>query len=156
MPTAETSPGPIVIAYDGSSQAQAAIAEAARLFPDHRAVVVSAWRSIADVVPAALIAVPASVAREGAVKMDDASRAEAQALADAGADLAQGAGLEARGEAIEATGALWPSIVQAGEDNDAAAVVVGSRGLSGVKSAVLGSVSAGVVHHCKRPVLVVR
>jgi nucleotide-binding universal stress UspA family protein len=34
-------------------------------------------------------------------------------------------------------------------------IVVGARGLSTVASALLGSVSNAVVHHCKRPVLVV-
>jgi nucleotide-binding universal stress UspA family protein len=45
--------------------------------------------------------------------------------------------------------------VETAEERDAAAVVVGSRGLTALRSAVLGSVSYGVVHHCKRPVLVV-
>jgi nucleotide-binding universal stress UspA family protein len=146
---------PIVIGYDGSENAKAAVREAARLFPGRPAIVVSAWRSIAEVVPAALIAIPAEVAHDAQVKMDSAARDEAQALADSGAELATEAGLDARGVAVEARGALWPAIVAAADDNDAAAVVVGSRGLSRIKSALLGSVSAGVLHHSRRPVLVV-
>ena len=35
-------------------------------------------------------------------------------------------------------------------------IVLGSRGLGGIKSFVLGSVSSAVVHHATRPTLVVR
>lgn len=37
-----------------------------------------------------------------------------------------------------------------------AVVVVGSRGRSGIKSALLGSVSNAVINHAERPALVVR
>lgn len=47
------------------------------------------------------------------------------------------------------------AIVDAADREDARAIVVGSRGLSGVKSALLGSVANGVVHHSTRPVVVI-
>ena len=147
---------PVVIAFDGSGHARAAVTEAARLFSGRPAVVVSAWRSVADVLPASVIAIPASVARDAQVRMDEAARGEAQALADAGAAIAREGGLDARGEAVEAHGPIWPSIVRTAEENDAAAVVVGTHGRSAIKSAMLGGVSAGVVHHSSRPVLIVR
>lgn len=40
-------------------------------------------------------------------------------------------------------------------DEDAAVVVLGSRGRSGLKAALLGSVSYGVVPNTERPVLIV-
>jgi nucleotide-binding universal stress UspA family protein len=149
------SPSPIVIAYDGSAHARSAVIQAAHLFSGHPAVVISAWRSVADVMPASVIAIPASVAHDAQIKMDEAARTEAQSLADAGAAIAREEGLDARGEAVEAHGTIWPCIVRAADEKDAATVVVGSRGLSAMKSALLGSVSAGVVHHSSRPVLVV-
>ena len=39
---------------------------------------------------------------------------------------------------------------------DATVIVVGSRGRSTLAASVLGSVSTGILHHTKRPVLVVR
>jgi nucleotide-binding universal stress UspA family protein len=39
--------------------------------------------------------------------------------------------------------------------NDAAAIVVGSRGLGGLSRMLMGSVSTAVVHHADRPVLVI-
>jgi nucleotide-binding universal stress UspA family protein len=49
----------------------------------------------------------------------------------------------------------WSTILDVAEERDAALVVLGSRGLSGVKSALLGTVSTPVLHHCSRPVLIV-
>ena len=40
--------------------------------------------------------------------------------------------------------------------HDAAAIVMGSRGLAGVRSMLLGSVSSAVVHHADRPTLIIR
>ena len=47
-------------------------------------------------------------------------------------------------------------IVRLGEDMDAGLIVVGSRGLGGVRRALMGSVSDSVVRHAHCPVLVVR
>ena len=55
-----------------------------------------------------------------------------------------------------ADGPLWQAILDVAEQRDAAVIVLGSRGLSGIKSFVLGSVSSAVVHHATRPTLVVR
>ena len=48
------------------------------------------------------------------------------------------------------------AILELAEEVGAGLVVVGSRGLSGLKRALMGSVSASVVHHAHCPVLVVR
>jgi nucleotide-binding universal stress UspA family protein len=48
------------------------------------------------------------------------------------------------------------AVEQVAEEHGAEAIVVGSRGLSGIKSLLLGSVSSGIVHHSVRPTLVVR
>jgi len=47
-------------------------------------------------------------------------------------------------------------IVQAAEDIGAGLIVMGSRGLGGVRRALMGSVSDSVVRHAHCPVLVVR
>ncbi|WP_134426496.1 universal stress protein [Mycobacterium ulcerans] len=51
--------------------------------------------------------------------------------------------------------AVSEALVAAGQDNGAALLVVGSRGHSGARETLLGSVAMGTVHHSHRPVLVV-
>ena len=69
---------------------------------------------------------------------------------------------QAKSEGVEAVETYvlldYPAaeIVRLGEDMDAGLIVVGSRGLGGVRRALMGSVSDSVVRHAHCPVLVVR
>src|SRR3712207_5781150 len=47
-------------------------------------------------------------------------------------------------------------ILDLSEELQVGLLIVGSRGLGGVRSILLGSVSEGIVHHARRPVLVMR
>jgi nucleotide-binding universal stress UspA family protein len=58
--------------------------------------------------------------------------------------------------AIEAAGPVWKTIVEIADRDDAATIVMGSRGLTGLRAMLLGSVSSAVVHHADRPTLIVR
>jgi nucleotide-binding universal stress UspA family protein len=77
-------------------------------------------------------------------------------IAAEGVALAEAAGLMAEPAVVTTVGPLWGALVDAAETRGATAIAVGSRGLSGVKSVLLGSVSDSIVHHTVRPVLVVR
>lgn len=147
---------PILVAYDGSDGAKAAIAAAGRLFEGRPAVVATVWQSAESLAPAAAIGVPAGVAGEAARRLDATALEAADRLAGEGAKLASEAGLEAVPRAIRADGNVWSTLCRAARELEAGAVVVGSRGLSGVRSALLGSVSNGVVQHSALPTLVVR
>jgi nucleotide-binding universal stress UspA family protein len=146
---------PILIAYDGSDGAKAAIESAGRLFPARRAVVVSVWNSVASAAPAAAIAIPASVAHSAYEELDRESERQAALKASEGANAARDAGLDASGAAALCAGRVWATIVDAADEHDAEAIVLGSRGLSAIKSALVGSVANGVLHHSRRPVVVV-
>ena len=68
---------------------------------------------------------------------------------------AEDAGFDATPSALRSNGKVWATIVAAADQEDAEAIIVGSRGLSAVKSVLLGSVANGVVHHSTRPVVVI-
>jgi nucleotide-binding universal stress UspA family protein len=53
-------------------------------------------------------------------------------------------------------GPVAPEIVRLAEEIGAGLIVMGSRGLGGVRRALLGSISDSVVRHAHCPVLVVR
>jgi nucleotide-binding universal stress UspA family protein len=88
--------------------------------------------------------------------MERASEERAQEIANDGVRLAQEAGLHARAILAEDTVAPADAIVAAADTHDARVIVIGSRGLRGLRSKLLGSTSAHVLHHALRPVVVVR
>jgi nucleotide-binding universal stress UspA family protein len=150
------SPDTVLLAYDGSESAQAAIRHAADLFPNRPLLVLSVARSVAASGSASIAGLPASVAAEAIARLDGETRRQAEALADEGAAAAKAAGLEASAVAVMSDGPIWGAIVRLAEDEQVATVMVGSRGRSDFRSALLGSVSSGVIHHCDCPVMVVR
>jgi nucleotide-binding universal stress UspA family protein len=147
--------GLIVLGYDGSEHAREAIQRAASLLRPTRTEVVNVWRSIEPEAGVALIGAPRGVASEGARRLDAEHAARSAELAGEGVELAQGLGLVASPVSLRSTTTIWRAICQRAIDRHAAAVVVGSRGLSGLGGALLGSVSSGVLHHADRPVLIV-
>ena len=140
---------PILIAYDGSPEAEHAIRTAAGLFGPQPAHIVSVWSPLLNTAPVAG-GIPAYLS-----DLDPKLEESAQNAAERGAEIAREAGFEADAGTAKAASA-WQAIVSTADEIDAAAIVVGARGLSRLKSIVLGSTSNGVLHHASRPVLVVR
>jgi nucleotide-binding universal stress UspA family protein len=144
---------PLLVCYNGSEDAKHAIREATSMFgPGRTALVLSVWQDAA--------ALPA-FAWAGASLPDlkevfAAARAGAERIAEEGAGVARATGLDPTPIVAEAKGPIWTAVEDVCAEHDVEAVIVGSRGLSGVKSILLGSVSSGVVHHATRPVVVVR
>ncbi len=116
---------------------------------------VSTYASAASTVAAGIVGARAAVLGEAADRLDEASPEAAQERAEEEARLASAAGLSAVGRAQVTDGPAWSTLMRVADGEDAAAVVVGSRGLTGLKEVLLGSTSSGLVHHSTRPVLVV-
>jgi nucleotide-binding universal stress UspA family protein len=89
---------------------------------------------------------------------DGADAAIKQAAVDtaaAGVRRAAAAGLVAQPRVVNRADDIAAVILAEAADLDAGVIVLGTRGLGGVKSLMLGSVSHAILHHADRPVLVV-
>jgi nucleotide-binding universal stress UspA family protein len=140
---------PILICYDGSEPARAAIVVAAGLLGPTPAIVVDVAPLLT---PAERYAVAASAA--SAVEFEQVHADEALERAAEGADIARAAGFSAtpRGSVAAPT---WEGILDVAEATRASVIVIGSHGRTGVREFVAGSVSHDLAQHSSLPVLVV-
>ncbi|TDD03048.1 universal stress protein [Nonomuraea deserti] len=141
----------ILVAYDGSADSRAAIEFAAKHLTAEPTVVVTVWEPL-------LVQIkrypPAAAAFD--VEAEDAAHAQAEQHAKEGAELAIAGGMsDVTYRAVADNESIWKKIVDVADEIDASLVVTGSRGLAGVRSVLLGSVSNHVLHHAGRPTLIV-
>jgi nucleotide-binding universal stress UspA family protein len=146
----------IIVSYDGSADAGAAIDHLARLVPGADTTVLTVWEPF-----------QLALTRTGGIGMgvggaypdngevDRASEEAAQARAAEGAERANAAGLVAKARTAVREDGIATAILAAADELDADAIVVGTRGLTGLRSMLLGSVSHAVLQHADRPVMVV-
>jgi nucleotide-binding universal stress UspA family protein len=133
---------PILLCYDGSDDAFRAIEFAGSLFAGRTAIVLAVWEHYSVL--------------SGIQRVDDELVQEAtEALAADGCERARDAGFTATPVAVEAKHGVAEAIIDAADEHDALVVVMGTRGNTGIRSLLLGSVSHGVAHHAHRPVLIV-
>jgi nucleotide-binding universal stress UspA family protein len=142
----------VLIAYDGSADAKAAISEAAKLFPGETVTVLTGWHRFIDTMARMGGGVGVIVDYD---EVDKATESSAQEQAAEGAKLAADAGLQASAHAAVVETTLAETILSEAAAAGAQAVVCGSRGYTGVKSLMLGSVSTHVLQHADVPVIVV-
>lgn len=145
----------VIVGYDGSPAAAAALEAGAFLFPGAHG-----WIAHFSVPP--FVSEPVRKRLwEQARNIDELIAAEeregdreSHRISAMGVTLARAAGWDAEPMLERTYGAEGTAIVRAAERVDADVVVVASRGLGGT-DAVLGSVSDMVVHYSSRPVVVV-
>jgi nucleotide-binding universal stress UspA family protein len=141
----------ILVAYDGSADSRAAIEFAAKHLAAEPTVVVTVWEPL-------LVQLKKYPLAAGALDQstEDESHAQAEQHAREGAELAIAAGLsDVTYRAVADNESIWKTIVDVADEVDASVIVTGSRGLAGVRSVLLGSVSNHVLHHAHRPTLIV-
>jgi len=149
-----------MVAFDGSPESQAAVRAAATLFPDRLVLVVSIWEP--GLAMAAMSSPDATglgyppPTREQIQAVDRVQREHATSVAVAGAQMVNELGGAAEALPVAESLNVADAVIEIADARDAAAVIVGSRGLGAVKSRVLGSTSRRVLHETRRPVLVVR
>jgi nucleotide-binding universal stress UspA family protein len=143
----------ILLCYDGSDDARAAIEVAATLFPGQPAMVITVWEPVLDVM--ARTGGGLGAAMIDPTDIDAASETAAGERAAEGAEHAREAGFDAQSCATVRRATTAATILDEARDRQAAVIVVGTRGLTGIKSLMLGSVSHAVVQHADRAVVVI-
>ena len=146
--------GPALLCFDGSEQARRAIESAAVILASRPTLVLTVWQPLAGLRTIAWS--PETTGMIDYVEFDRAAADDGSRLAEDGVRIARDVGLEAEPVAAKATGPVWKAIIEIADRHDAAAIVMGSRGLTGLTSMLLGSVSTAVLHHADRPTLIVR
>jgi nucleotide-binding universal stress UspA family protein len=151
---------PVVVAFDGSDEARAAVASAAELFADRPLVVVSVWEPglalAMQTHPDALGTTLPPPSPADVVTVDRIEAEHADSLAEAGARLARDRGASAVAVAAPDGGTVAGTLLGVAADHDAAGVVVGSRGRGGMRSRLFGSTSRALLNDANVPVMVVR
>jgi nucleotide-binding universal stress UspA family protein len=145
----------ILICYDGSDDARAAVSRAAALFPGRPATVLTVWEPFIEVVAHTSLGFGMVAAAPDPEAIDQASDRRAEQVAHEGAELAKANGLAATPVACAQASTTARAILAEAEKLGAQAIVMGSRGRTGVKSLLLGSVSHAVIQHADRAVVVV-
>jgi nucleotide-binding universal stress UspA family protein len=143
----------ILIAYDGSPDSQAAIQRAGELLAGRPATVLTVWERVEDVLTH--VGAGLQVGNIDYDALDRASEQDAKQRAEEGAELARKAGLKAEPRSAVRNGSTADAILGEADELGAEAIVMGTRGLTGIRSVLLGSVSHAVVQHAGQPVIVV-
>src|SRR3954465_7090528 len=149
-----TADGPLLLFYDGSEDAKHAIEHAGRVLGGRDALVVTVWQPTPAQGGAA--SAGATDSRSDFVEGDRAAADLGERVARDSLRIAQHAGFYQQPLAVEATGPVWKTIVEIADRHDAATIVMGSRGLTGLRPMLLGSVSSAIVHRADRPTLIIR
>jgi nucleotide-binding universal stress UspA family protein len=148
--SAEDPTGPLVLCYDGSEGAERAIRIAPVLVGRGRpARVVYVYKSTERSLGVA------QAAAGGRIDAPVIGETDAQQTVDAGVAIAREVGFEAEAMLLAADRRTAETVAATAEELDSPAIVMGQRGLSGLKTAILGSVSREVVNSYHRPVLLV-
>ncbi|MDG6938673.1 MAG: universal stress protein [Nitrososphaerota archaeon] len=142
----------IVVAFDGSKDSVEAVRLACSMAAKFgsKLTVTHVYSS-----PAMIFSGGAGIPIPNYGELDDAAKEAAEAVLSRGVQLAAQAGVNAKGELLEAASVV-EALVGFATDQKADLIVVGTRGMTGFKKLIVGSVSSGLVGHSHCPVLVVR
>ena len=145
----KTGPSRILVAVDGSDYsaraAEYAVALAKSTGAELLALNVVDMTSVYRMLPLST--------RKELVKL---GRREAQQILDAVILLAAESAVKVEPEIIESSRSVSDSLLAYAKEKKADLIVVGTKGCSGIKKALLGSVATKVVTYASCPVLVVR
>jgi len=142
----------VLVAFDGSKDSVKAIELGCSLAGKYSSALVVV-HVYSTVLPPYTGVTPMPIPElEGATAV---SKERARGVLARGIELAEEHGVRAGGELIEA-GSAVQGIIEFATHEKVDLIVAGTRGMTGFKKLILGSVSSGLVSHSECPVLVVR
>jgi nucleotide-binding universal stress UspA family protein len=146
---------PVLLCFDGSDDAGTAIEQAGLLLGPTDAIVLTVCEQVEAWEPSDPSPLSAGIVKlaHRPLGLDEIATDAATETLSRGVELARAAGFRAEGRLGH--GKAWQAICDAADELDAPVIVLGARGLSRVRSALLGSVSAAVAAHAHRPLLVI-
>jgi nucleotide-binding universal stress UspA family protein len=142
----------ILLCYDGSTDARAAVRAAGVLFDGTTTIVLTVWEDISEAVA---FGTGGAVASLDAESINRARERAAGQVAEEGTSHARASGVPAASVAVRRGASVAQTILEQAAMLGADMIVLGSRGLGPVTSLLSGSVSRDVLQRADRPVLVV-
>ena len=147
----------ILLPYDGSADARAAITRVAHAMPGATVTVLTVWEPFMQTMARNSMGMSAGggYAAVDCESVDEDLRAAARETAGEGVQRATDAGLFAVPRIESRHGDVATTILGVADDLDTDIIALGTRGRGGMKAFLLGSVSHAVVQHADRAVLLV-
>lgn len=145
----------VLICYDASPTAKRAISVASTVLGHKPATVLHVWQPPTEFVEPDWFGGVSTAVGPPIAELEGLALERAERVTREGTELAGRAGLTVKPRTELSAGRVWRTIIDVAHDIEAEVIVVGARGLSTVRSVLVGSVSNAVVHHAHIPVLVV-
>ena len=146
----------ILFCYDGSESAKRALKVAHQTLREDGITLLYVWNPPDETILTASRATgiatattPLEVTRQAMVIQ------HAHDVIDDGETLAGELGLDVDVRDARNDSTVWQTILDVADELDAQLIVAGTHGTTAVQEGMLGSVSSGLVHHARRPVLIV-
>jgi len=143
---------PLLVCYDGSEGARAALDVTVQLFPGHEAIVACYWQPFAKSGKRFGMHILELV--QNAASINEQEEQLARQVAEDGAALVRAGGLSVEGRAVQIDASVDEAIIAHAEEIDALTIVLGSRSRERIRSLLLGDIANEVVQRATRPVLV--
>jgi nucleotide-binding universal stress UspA family protein len=149
--------GPLIIAFDGTADAEEALREAAGLLAPRPALVVVVWKAglgfeLVELPAASIGLPPGPLDVRTALEVDRSLMEGAQRVAAHGAEVARSVGFDAEPLAVadDPDTPVAETLAQVARERAAAAVVIGAQGRGGI----LGDTTRAVIRLAPCPVVV--
>ncbi len=142
----------IMVAFDGSKDSLRALNIGCSLAEKYGASLVIAH---VYTIPVPVYASGATMPMPEIGEAADLAKQDGLVVLSEGLELAKSWHLKAKGELLEARSTL-SALVEYSTNEKVDLIVVGTRGMSGFRRLIMGSISSGLVHDAECPVLVIR